>query len=167
MFGELDRSQSERLIILKKVFEQAKISCRVSDDIEADLWKKFIAVCVSGLLAVARANYGEIRTIPETREMMISLLQEVYDLAIRIGVHIEDDFVAKTIAFIDTYPADSTSSLTRNVWDGKPSEIEYQNGTVVRLALQYGVDVPVNRFVYHCILPMEQRARLMTARSTG
>ena len=43
--------------------------------------------------------------------------------------------------------------------DFQPSEIEYQNGTVVRLAEQYGVHTPVNKFIYECILPMERRAR--------
>jgi 2-dehydropantoate 2-reductase len=67
--------------------------------------------------------------------------------------------VDKTIAFIDTFPYNSTSSLTRDVWDGKPSELEYQNGTVVKLAEKAGVDVPVNRFVYYSLLLMENRAR--------
>ena len=38
-------------------------------------------------------------------------------------------------------------------------EIEYQNGIIVRLGLQYGIDTPVNKFVYNCILPMEIKAR--------
>jgi 2-dehydropantoate 2-reductase len=49
--------------------------------------------------------------------------------------------------------------MARDIWEGKPSEIEYQNGAVVRLAEQYGVEVPVNRFIYYCILPMEEKAR--------
>jgi 2-dehydropantoate 2-reductase len=49
--------------------------------------------------------------------------------------------------------------LARDVWEGKPSEIEYQNGTVVTLAEKYRMDVPVNRFVYNCILIMENKLR--------
>ena len=60
---------------------------------------------------------------------------------------------------IDTFPPESTSSLTRDVWEGKPSEIEYQNGTVVRLGEKYGIPTPVNKFVYSTILPMELKAR--------
>jgi 2-dehydropantoate 2-reductase len=67
--------------------------------------------------------------------------------------------VAKAVAFIDSFPYDSTSSLTRDIREGKPSELEYQNGSVVKLAEQYKVDLPVNRFVYHCLLPMEVKAR--------
>jgi len=60
---------------------------------------------------------------------------------------------------VDTFPPESTCSLTRDVWEGKPSEIEFQNGTIVRLGEKYGVPAPVNRFVYHSILPLEQKAR--------
>ena len=91
--------------------------------------------------------------------MMISLLNEIFELSQKIGIGIETDFVEKSVAVIDTYPYETTSSLTRDVWNGKPSEIEYQNGTVVRLGRQYGVDTPINRFVYSCILPMELKAK--------
>ena len=159
LFGELDNSKTERIMRLKTVFEQSGVQCNVVEDIQSELWKKFINICVSGLLAITRSTYGEIRGQKETRALMIAVLQEVYDLSQKIGIRIAPEFVGKTLAFIDSFHYDSTSSLTRDIWDGKPSEIEYQNGTVVRLGEKYGVPVPVNRFIYHCILPMERRAR--------
>lgn len=60
---------------------------------------------------------------------------------------------------VDGFPPDSTSSLTRDVWEGRPSEIEYQNGSVVKLGEKYGVPTPVNRFVYYSIIPSELKAR--------
>ena len=159
IFGELDNSKTERLYKIKTVFDSAEIKAVISDDIIADLWKKFIAICVSGLLAVTKTTYGELRDLKETRQLMIELLSEIYNLSQKIGVKIESDFLDKTVSFIDSFPYDSTSSLARDVWEGKPSEIEYQNGTVVKLALKYGIDIPVNRFVYNCILPMDLKAR--------
>jgi 2-dehydropantoate 2-reductase len=159
VFGELDKSNSKRIQDIKKLFDKAGINPQISTDINSDLWKKFIAICVSGLLAVTKTTYGEIRELKETRQMMIDLLNEIYALSQRIGINIESDFIYKTVSFIDTFPYDSTSSLTRDVWEGKPSEIDYQNGTVVRLGEKYGVDTPINRFVYNCILPMELKAR--------
>ena len=159
IFGELDNSKTERLYKIKTVFDSAEIKGVISDDIIADLWKKFIAICVSGLLAVTKTTYGELRDLKETRQLMIELLSEIYNLSQKIGVKIESDFLDKTVSFIDSFPYDSTSSLARDVWEGKPSEIEYQNGTVVKLALKYGIDIPVNRFVYNCILPMDLKAR--------
>jgi 2-dehydropantoate 2-reductase len=158
-FGELDNTGSERIRLLKGLFDQSGINASISNDITAGLWKKFITNCVSGLLALTRSTYGELREIKETRQLMVDLFTEIFVLSQKIGINLEPDFVAKTVSLIDTYPYNSTSSLTRDIWEGKPSEIEYQNGTVVKLGVKYGVETPVNRMVYHCILPMEMKAR--------
>jgi len=159
VFGELNNAETERIHRIKALFDAAGIHSKISGDITADLWKKFIAICVSGLLAVTKTTYGELRELKETRQLMIELLQEIYELSQKIGIHIDAGYVTKAVSQIDAFPYESTSSLTRDVWEGKPSEIEYQNGTVVKLAEKYGVSVPVNRFVYSSILPMEIRAR--------
>lgn len=159
VFGENSGAESERTKALKEVFTQAGIDSKLTTKIEAEVWKKFISICVSGLLAITKTTYGELRTIPQTRQLMIELLQEIYDLSVAMNIGIEEGFLPKTIAFIDSFPADSTSSLTRDVWEGKPSEIEYQNGTVVKLGQKYNIPTPINRFVYDCILPMELKAR--------
>lgn len=157
--GEIDGPRSERLIQIKKVFVEAGIDTIISDDINTELWRKFIFICVSGLLAVTKTTYGELRALKETRQMMINLFTEIYLLSQKMGMKIESDFIEKSVFAIDALPYDSTSSLTRDVWEGKPSEIDYQNGTVVRLGEEHGVDTPINRFVYNCILPSELKAR--------
>ncbi len=159
VFGELDNTKSSRTERIKKLFDTSEINSRISDNITSELWKKFISICVSGLLAVTKTTYGEIRELPETRQMMTDLLNEIYQLSKKIGIQINSDFVAKSVLAIDALPYETTSSLTRDVWEGKPSEIEYQNGTVVRLAEKYNTEVPINKFVYHSILPMEKKAR--------
>ncbi len=159
IFGEIDHAKSIRIQKLKELFDRSGIAAELSDDINVDLWKKFIAICVGGLLAVTKTTYGELLELKETRQMMVDLLREIYQISQQAGIGIEQGFVEKSVSFIETFPYDAAASLTRDVWDGKPSEIEYQNGTVVRLGQQYGIDTPINRFVYHCILPMEMKAR--------
>ncbi|MCZ4409035.1 2-dehydropantoate 2-reductase [Cryomorphaceae bacterium 1068] len=159
IFGEIDGRQTQRVKDIQEVLTTAGIESKLTNNIQAELWKKFMVICTSALLGITKATYGEIRELPETRKLMIDLVTEIYHLSQKIGVNIEPDFVEKTVSFIDTFPHDSTSSLTRDVWEGKPSEIEYQNGTVVKLGEKYGVDTPINRFVYQCVLPMELKAR--------
>lgn len=159
LFGELDNTATKRIDQIKEMFDKAGICSIISEDITADLWKKFIGICVSGLLAVTKTTYGELRKLHETRQLMIDLLNEIYQLSQKTGIKIEPEFIENTISVIDSYPYGSTSSLTRDVWEGRPSEIEYQNGAVVRLGEKFGVDIPVNRFVYNSILPMEMKAR--------
>lgn len=159
IFGEIDNTITERVSNIKAMFDKAGISSRISDDITSDLWKKFIGICVSGLLAVTKTTYGELRELEETRQLMIELLNEIYLLSQKAGIKTEPGIVEKTVSVIDSYPYGSTSSLTRDVWEGRQSEIDYQNGAVVRLGEKFGVDTPVNRFVYYSILPMEIKAR--------
>lgn len=159
VFGELDNKKTDRVQKIKELFDNAGFDAKIVEDIHSELWKKFISICVSGLLAVTRSTYGEIRELKETRALMKELLNEIYVLSQKIGIKIEPGFLDKTISYIDSFPYNSTSSLSRDVLEGKPSEIEYQNGTVVRLGEKCGVDTPVNRFIYNCILPMELKAR--------
>lgn len=159
VFGELDKAKTGRVNKIHELFKSAGIESKISEDIEADLWRKFISICVSGLLAISNTTYGELREIKETRQLMIDLIKEIFALSQKIGVNLEADFIEKTLSFIDTFPYDSTASLTRDVWEKRPSEIEYQNGAVVRLGEKYGVPTPINKFVYICILPGELKAR--------
>ena len=159
LFGELDNSTTERIQKIKSVFDKAEITNKIANDITAELWKKFIGICVGGLMAVSKTNYGELRELKETRQLTVKLLTEIYNLSQKMRINIEPDYVSKVMKAIDSYPYESTSSLTRDVWEGKPSEIEEQNGTVVKLAKQHDVETPVNNFIYSCILPMEIKAR--------
>jgi 2-dehydropantoate 2-reductase len=157
--GELDNSKTTRVQRLKEIFDMSGVNARLADDIYTELWKKFISICAGGLLAVTRSTYGEIRELAPTRNMMIGLLREIYGLSQKAGIKIDPEFVDSAVSLIDLFPYDSSSSLARDVWEGKPSEIEYQNGTVVRLGEEFGFETPINRFIYYTILPMEIRAR--------
>ena len=159
VFGELNNEPSERTTRLKISFNEAGITNICSDDIQAELWKKLLMIGSGALLAVMHTNYGELRSLPETKTLLQELSSEIYRVAIATGIRLPDSLVEKTMKAVEGFPAESTCSLTRDIWEGKPSEIEYQNGTIVRLGEKYGVPTPVNRFVYYSILPMERKAR--------
>jgi len=69
-------------------------------------------------------------------------------------VALPKDSVNKTLAFIDGLPQEGTASMQRDIMSGKPSELESQNGAVVRLGA-----TPVNNFIYSGLLPLELYAR--------
>jgi len=157
VFGELDNVKSQRILQLSTIFNEAGIHHKVAEDIEAESWKKFISICLSGLMAVTNSNYGKLRSIPENRKMMFDLLNEVYHVGIKMGVKLEEDYVEKAVSFIETFNYEATASLSRDVWAERPSEIEYQNGCVVRFAESIGVEVPLNKYVYQKIKELERK----------
>jgi len=160
VFGEQNHSISERVLRINVLFDRSGINNNISENIELDLWKKFMFICSGGLLAITKSTYGELRDIKETKQMFLELFTEVYNLAEKAGINLPYDIPQNSADFIDALPYDSVASMARDIWAKKPSEIEYQNGSVVKLAKKYGVDVPINRFIYQCILPMEKKVRI-------
>ena len=160
-FGERGGLRSDRPASLRAAFEAAGgVSVGIPDDIDAALWEKFLFIApFSGVGAVTRAPAGVLRGIPETREMLRAAMQEVFTLARARGVAVREDVVARTLGFVDALPKDATSSMQRDILEGRPSELEYQNGTVVRLGRAAGVATPVNESIYRSLLPAELRAR--------
>ncbi len=159
VFGKINEPVSGQVRRVKALFDATGIDSWISDEITAEIWKKFAFICVGGLLAVTGQTLGELRVLGETRKMMIKLLGEIYNLSAKIGISLGSDYLVKTVTFIDSLPHDSTFSLARDIWEGRPSEIDYQNGTVVRLGKEYKIETPLNEFIYHSVLPKELKAR--------
>jgi 2-dehydropantoate 2-reductase len=160
-FGEPDGRRTARVEALRAAFERTDgVSVHVPDDIGAALWEKFLFIApFSGVGAVTRAPAGAMRGVRETRALLEAAMREVDTLARARGVGLAADAVPRTLAFVDTLPADATASMQRDIMEGRPSELEYQNGAVVRLGGEAGVAVPVNAFLYASLLPAEQRVR--------
>jgi 2-dehydropantoate 2-reductase len=159
-FGELDNRRSERAERLRQSFEKAGVKVDVPPDINKALWEKFLLVTsFGGVGAVSRAPIGVIRAMPETRLLLELCMQEASAVARAHRVLLNDTVVADTMKFIDSLAANATTSLQRDIADGKPSEIDFWNGSVVRQGQAAGVPTPVNQFIYHSVLPQELRAR--------
>jgi 2-dehydropantoate 2-reductase len=56
-------------------------------------------------------------------------------------------------------PPDTIPSMQRDIMEGRPSELEAQNGAIVNMGLVYGVPTPVHTYIYHSLLPQENLAR--------
>ncbi len=160
MFGELDNSRTERVESLRKTFENAGIKTDVPDDILRSMWSKFLFIApMSAIGALCRVPIGVWRAIPETREVAVRALREMIAIAAAHGVNLGDDAVERTLQRFDGMAPDSTSSLQRDILEGKPSELEAQVGAIVRMARAAKVAIPVCETLYALLLPQERKAR--------
>jgi len=160
-FGELAGGVSERARRLQVAFAGARgLTAEALTDVRAEIWRKFLFISsMSGLGAVTRAPIGPLRTLPETRDLLRRMMEEVRELAAAHGVPLPAETVAETLAYADTLPPEGTTSMQRDIVAGRPSELEAQNGAVVRLGRENGVRTPVHDLVYRCLLPQERKAR--------
>jgi 2-dehydropantoate 2-reductase len=60
---------------------------------------------------------------------------------------------------MDAMPPGHMGSMQEELVGGRPSELEYWNGAVVRLGREAGVGTPLNEFIYYSLLPQEMKAR--------
>jgi len=159
-FGERDGRRSERTEQLRLAFERAGVSVKVPPDIHVAMWEKFLFIAsLSGVGAVTRAPVGVLRSLPETRQMLKEAMREIVGVAQGRDIALPNEAVSETMAFIDSLPANGTASMQRDVMAGRPSELEAQNGAVVRLGREVRGSTPVHAFIYRSLLPQEMQAR--------
>ncbi|GHC29775.1 2-dehydropantoate 2-reductase [Aidingimonas halophila] len=159
--AERDNRASERTQNLRTVLSRATgINAEIPDDIQVAIWSKFLFICaMSGVGAITRAPIGETRSLDETRRLFIAVMEEICDVARASGVDMPDDAIERAMNFIEALPESSTASMQRDIMAGRPSELESQNGAVVRLGQKCGVDTPVNAVIHAALLPQERQAR--------
>ncbi len=163
-FGRLDGRPSPMAERLRQAFARAGVWVEIPPDIQAAMWEKFLFIAsISGVGSVARLPIGVVRRLPGCRWLLQAAMQEIYMLARARGIALAEDSVAHTMAFVDGLPNEATPSMQRDILENKPSELEYQNGAVVRMVREMGLSpeerVPVNTFIYYSLLPQELRNR--------
>lgn len=159
-FGELDAPANSRVDAVRELFESADIYVQTPTNIRAAMWRKFAFVAaLGGVGAVTQRSAGELRKDEQTRTMLRQAIEEVVLVGRAHGINLPDEVTQMALNQVDALPADAVSSMQRDILHGKPSELEAQNGAVVRLGAQAGLETPVNTFIYETLLPLEQQAR--------
>ncbi|HEU0252364.1 MAG TPA: 2-dehydropantoate 2-reductase [Pyrinomonadaceae bacterium] len=153
IIGELDNHRSRRIERIEEMFKQADVAISIATDIQVALWTKFLFIAsFSGVGAVAHAPAGVIRKDPKWRSLMLKAMEEIYALAQARGVKLPPDSIDTVMTSVDSLPEDATSSMQRDIAAGKPSELEAQNGAVVRMAREAGVEVPTHALIHASLL---------------
>lgn len=159
-FAELDNTASERTERIRRMFESAGVLVKVPADIHAAIWEKFLMVAAWGAVGAAtRVPVGVLRQVGESRQLLKRAMLEIRSVAEARQIKIPEGAVDKALSFIDALPESATNSLQRDIADGKPSELQAWSGAVVRLGRESDVSTPVNEIIYHCLLPLESKAR--------
>jgi 2-dehydropantoate 2-reductase len=148
-FGEWDNRRSDRVQALADALGDAGVVAR---DIWVELWFKLLFVVPFGTLGAATgADLGALRTHTGTRRLLENAMAEVHAVATASGIALPDDCVATAMGFIDSQPAAGTTSLQRDIWAGRPSELDAWTGAVVRLGAEYAVPTPVHDTLYQVL----------------
>jgi len=152
--NDAGRRQVERIASL---FERAGVPCRVSSNVEGELWLKMIINCAyNAISALGRAQYHRVGGNRWTRELMIMVTKEALEVARAAGVQLPDVDMVETVLKISESMANATSSTAQDLARGKPTEIDSLNGYLVRRGAEVGVPTPINQTLHALVKLLEE-----------
>lgn len=149
IFGDRSDPNNQKLKNIEMVMKDAGIDAVMSDDITRDLWKKFLFIIpFAGLTAMYRMTIGEILSNLSTKKQYEDCLNEVIRVAKSLNVNMVDNVFESIMTMTMNTVASAKSSLLIDVENNRQTEIETLHGTLIKLAKEKGVDVPINLEIY-------------------
>jgi len=143
------------------LFERAGVPCRISDNIDGELWTKLIWNCaLNAISALGRARYGQIAASEDARRVIEDVVNEVLAVAAAAHVHLPSvDGIKAGLAGalkIATQMLGAISSTGQDLMHGKRTEIDSLNGYIARRGAELGVPTPVNHALYTLVKLAEE-----------
>jgi 2-dehydropantoate 2-reductase len=161
--GDLVIGASPASEALAQTLRAAGIQTTIAGDIEAVQWTKLITNCAfNALSAVAGIAYGPMMQVEGAGDVIASAVREAADVARACGAAIPQDLAAQILKIPAAMP-NQTSSTAQDLARGKPSEIDFLNGYVVRRGAELGIPTPTNQAL-QVMVKLAERGREIASR---
>jgi len=148
LFGEASNTPpfSPPVRAVAELFDRSGIPHEMAPDMVRSLWWKFLVnVGVNQGSAVLRAPYGAFQAADSpARQVMLAAQREVIALANARGIDLGEADLERWLAVLDGLDPAGYSSMAQDTIAGRATEVASFAGTVVPLAAEVGVAVPVN-----------------------
>lgn len=153
-FGRPGGVADPHLAAFAEAGKAAGLDMAMSDDIDVDLWKKFVfLVGLADMTAALRLPVGAFRADPDIRPVYLAIMREVVSVAEAKGIALKDGFAEDRLAFVDTIAPGMRASMAVDLERGNRLELDWLTGKVVALGRRLGVPVPMNEAVYAMLKP--------------
>ncbi|MDA0769955.1 MAG: hypothetical protein BZY79_01975 [SAR202 cluster bacterium Casp-Chloro-G4] len=157
-FGEIPGGITDRGRRLYDVFKNGGWNVELSDNAMGAVWRKYLFLTsAAGVNAVTQIPYSDMRTIPETRELIRQSCAEILAVGKARGAPVDDSMVDWSMTQLDNFPPDGMASLAKDFRGGNRVELEGIVGTVLRMGIEAGVPTPVNSTIYALLKPAAMR----------
>jgi 2-dehydropantoate 2-reductase len=156
--GERAGPVTERTEQVADAWRQAGFEVRTYDDVNRLIWEKLICnACFAGIGGLLELTIGEVIDNPDAWSVASRCAQETLDVGRARGVALDiPDCDAYVLAFGRAIP-DARPSLLLDLLAGRPTEVEWINGSVPREGAKVGVPAPTNELVTRLVLAKQAR----------
>ena len=154
--GEMNGSLTTRLGAIETVWRDAGFNVKSFDDINQLVWEKFICnVTFSGPCTVLQKTVGEVMGNAYSWKIALGCGLEAYRAGQAKGVNFSfddpEDYIRK---FGEAIPNARPSMLLDHL-ARRPSEIDAINGMVPKVAMEAGINAPINEVITALVMAKE------------
>jgi 2-dehydropantoate 2-reductase len=145
--GELDGSESERVLALSAMFARAGLKAPVLTNIRSEIWLKLWGnLTFNPISALTHSTLVDICQFPLSRELAAAMMREAEAVATSLGISFRVS-LEKRIAGAEKVGKHKTSML-QDVESGRDPEIDALVGAVIELGKITQVPTPHIETVY-------------------
>ena len=140
---------------LAKVLIAAGVPTEISNNVRGALWAKLTLNCAyNAVSAITQLPYG--KTVPGLgiEQVTRDLVTECLAVAAAEGIEMPGDMDGAVRKIAETMQS-QYSSTAQDLARGKPTEIDYLNGFIVRRGQALGIATPVNRVMWALVKLLE------------
>ena len=143
---------------IAETLRAAGVGVEISGNVAGALWAKLIVnSAYNALSAIAQLPYGELVRGEGVLAVMRDVVDECLAVAKASGVQLPGDIWQATLRIAEAMPG-QRSSTAQDLARGKPTEIDYLNGFVVRKGEALGIATPANRALTALVKLLERGA---------
>jgi 2-dehydropantoate 2-reductase len=184
ILGYTDKPVDDNLLSLAAILSSV-VAVKTTDNIMGHLYSKLIInSCITSLGAICGLYLGKMLMKVKARRIFIAIVNEAVAVSDKMGIKIEvfggkldfkkfvggrnyfSDLKRHLVLLVIGYKYRRLkSSALQSLERGKPTEIDYLNGYIVRNAAKAGIEVPVNTFIVNMIHQIEQKRRDISVRN--
>lgn len=149
--GELALENSPATPAIADVLRAAGVPITISDHVRDVLWTKLITNCVvNPLSALADLSYQPLMQVEGMQVVVKGVIAECRAVARALGVSVPANIEEIVLSIPKTMPHQK-SSTAQDLKRGKPTEIDFLNGTIIRQGARLGIPTPMN-LVLHALV---------------
>ncbi|OOG39762.1 ketopantoate reductase family protein [Polaromonas sp. A23] len=155
--GELVIEPSSLSEAAAQAFVAAGVPVEISGNVRGALWAKLILNCAyNAVSAIAQLPYGRTVQGEGVKDVMRDVVAECLAVAKAEGVQVQGDMLLAVDKLAGSMPG-QFSSTAQDLARGKPTEIDYLNGLVVKRGEALGVATPANRVLWALVRLIESK----------
>lgn len=135
--------ETEKMCEVAKDMVTDDLEVILSENIRRDAMVKFSYVSPIGAAGLyCNAVAADFQREGEQREMFKALIREIVELSHAMGIEFEEDLVERNLKILASLSPEATTSMQRDVIEGKRSEMDGLVYEVVRMGREYKVSMP-------------------------